>query len=59
MKNVIGCIGLFLIIINGYTQRIPGNAVDFSVKDVNGAEHKLFSYLENNKYVMLKFTATW
>lgn len=34
------------------------NAVDFTVNDVNGNSHHLFEYLEDGKWVLIKFTST-
>lgn len=33
-------------------------AVDFTAKDVNGNNHNLFDYLDNGKWVLIKFTST-
>ncbi len=34
------------------------NAIDFTAKDVNGQNHHLFEYLEDGKWVLIKFTST-
>jgi hypothetical protein len=31
-------------------------AVDFTATDANGVSHNLFSYLDDNKYVVIMFT---
>lgn len=35
------------------------DAKDFTVKDVDGNEHHLYSYLEDGKWVLIDFWATW
>ena len=52
-------VAIWILTLNVSSQSIPDNAVDFKLKDVDGVEHHLFSYLENNKYILIKFTATW
>ncbi len=34
-------------------------AKDFTINDVDGNEHHLYSYLEDGKWVLLDFWATW
>ncbi len=35
------------------------DAADFTVKDIDGKEHHLYSYLEAGKWVLIDFWATW
>lgn len=44
--------------INAFSQCPLTTAVDFTATDINGVQHNLFSYLNNNKYVVIDFFYT-
>jgi len=56
-KNFIFLFVLFLG-INSFSQCPLTTAVDFTATDINGVQHNLFSYLNNNKYVVIDFFYT-
>lgn len=52
---------LLLMIIFGFNVNAQcplTNAVDFTVTDINGQQHKLFNYLDSGKYVLIDFFYT-
>jgi hypothetical protein len=46
---------LLCALVSSFALAVPDNAVDFTVKDVGGKSHTLFSYLNAGKYVLLEF----
>lgn len=49
-----------LAAMNSYAQLPNGStAPDFTVTDLNGNTHNLYSYLESGKHVLLNVSATW
>jgi len=56
MKKIYTLIIIILFSLgNIYSQTPLTTAVDFTVTDIYGTQHNLFSYLNNNKYVCLDF----
>lgn len=55
-------LAIFMVMIHlcddSYSQVPLQTAIDFSVKDVNSKSHHLFSYLDDNKIVVLDFFTT-
>ena len=49
---------LLFVSINTFAQTSLTEAVDFTVTDVDGNEHNLFSYLDDGKYVLIDFFYT-
>lgn len=42
-----------------FAQITLNEAIDFTVKDIDGNTHNLFEYLEAGNYVLIDFWATW
>ena len=60
MKNLILSIALMIGMVTGATsQTTLTTAVDFTVTDLNGNTHNLFSILDGGQWVVLNFGATW
>lgn len=45
----------FLFALSYFTYAQPTEAVDFTVIDLDGNEHNLFTYLDQGKYVYIEF----
>ncbi len=63
MKKVLQSF-LFLLMVCGtvaLNAQLANNTVapDFTLTDINGNEHNLYSYLDDGKSVILDFSATW
>ncbi len=57
MKRTFIFSALLMLILLGLRAQTPLNtAVDFTAADADGVTHNLFSYLDDNKYVVLMFT---
>lgn len=55
MKRLIGIIMAYGFFSGLTAQQAP----DFTAKDINGNTHNLYTYLNQQKYVLLDFTASW
>ncbi|MCK9254812.1 MAG: hypothetical protein GX793_00280 [Bacteroidales bacterium] len=53
MKKIFSLLFLFAVSYSIYAQ--PTEAVDFTVIDIDGVEHNLFTYLDAGKYVYIDF----
>jgi len=60
MKKLLFSSAAFLMLIGfGLKAQTPLNtAVDFTALDSKGVSHTLFSYLDDNKYVVIMFAMT-
>lgn len=58
MKNYLFFLLVFFTGFYSYSQTTLTQAVDFTVTDVHGNEHNLFSYLDDGKYVLIDFFYT-
>ncbi len=58
MKKLFISLG-FLTATCAVNAQIGATAPDFTVTDINGNSHNLYSYLNNNKVVLLDVSATW
>ena len=56
-KKIIFLLSFFAVIIS-MAQCPLTTAVDFTATDINGVQHNLFNYLNNNKYVVIDFFYT-
>lgn len=57
MKRTFIFSALLMLMLVGLRAQTPLNtAVDFTAVDANGVTHNLFSYLDDNKYVVIMFT---
>ena len=59
MKLKISCLFLVLSISLGYSQVSLTEAPDFTVTDIHGEEHNLYSLLDQGYYVMIDLFAHW
>ncbi len=61
MKSLLRYLGVILLAamcsVNAYAQ--PTFAPDFTVTDLDGVEHNLYTYLDQGKTVVVDFSATW
>jgi len=48
-------LSVFVILISVITYAQPTTAEDFTVTDIDGVEHNLFTYLDQGKYVYVEF----
>jgi hypothetical protein len=56
MKKLL--LSVFVIVLSYATYAQPTVAEDFTVTDIDGVEHNLFTYLDQGKYVYLDFFLT-
>mgnify|MGYP001813954264 CR=1 FL=1 len=58
MKNLILISTLILAFISGTAQTLLDTAINFTVKDVHGNSLELFSFLDDDKIVVIDFFAS-
>ncbi len=61
MKNLLLAFVLFLFSASSAKAQLADGSIapDFTVTDINGNVHNLYSYLNAGKHVILDFSATW
>lgn len=50
---------ILLIVSALFSMAIGQNAPDFTAKDLTGKTHNLYTYLNQNKYVLIEFLVNW
>lgn len=58
MKKILYIFLLIIPVVMANAQTLLEEAVDFTVKDVNGQVHSLFEYLDSGKHVVIDFYST-
>ncbi|MDD3740704.1 MAG: hypothetical protein PHH30_05630 [Bacteroidales bacterium] len=48
-------LSFFILLVSVVTFAQPTEAEDFTVTDIDGVEHNLFTYLDQGKYVYVEF----
>ncbi len=55
MKKLLFCLTLFVFTLSGFSQPLTPYAPNVVVHDIDGVEHNLYTYLDQNRKVVLEF----
>ncbi len=55
MKKLLFCLTLFIFTLSGFSQPLTPYAPDVTVQDIDGNNHHLYTYLNQNRTVVLEF----